>query len=115
MPDDYFRQPARITNTFLGFEDHGIFTAYLSVDFGDSASGIGNYNLGPVNEDAAAKFLMGILNACDVTNWEKIKGCIINVLYEKDPTFNSRPVGIEPMSFNRGSRFIFRDAFEDDV
>lgn len=32
---------ARIVRTFLGIEDHGIFTAVLTLNYGDSQQGFG--------------------------------------------------------------------------
>ena len=37
----YLKQIAKIESTHLGYEDHGILTAHLYVDYGGSHQGIG--------------------------------------------------------------------------
>lgn len=79
---------AKITKAFLGFEDHGILTIMLSLDFGGSGQGAGGYALGrrPSRSDSdlqgisldQAKELQrqigGVLEACGVDSWDKVQG-----------------------------------------
>ncbi len=64
----------------LGFEDRGIMTCFIQLDYGDSSSqGFGGYSLGGEYTD---KVIKGILKALDVDMWEKLKGT--NVRIETD-------------------------------
>ena len=48
---------ARIRSTTLGVEDHGIFTAWLNLDYGGSGQGFGGWALDgkPVKRDAHSR------------------------------------------------------------
>lgn len=98
-------QIARITSTFLGVEDHGIFTATIQVDYGGSAQGIGQYDL---RGAGGSTWLMKFLAACGGGTWESLVGRTILVLKEHDG-WNSRVVGVEPLPFDDGEPFIFED------
>lgn len=103
---DYQREIARIESTYLGYEDHGILTAYLHVTYGGAEQGIGGYDLRPHNGAASARWIGWTLKACGVDSWERLKGRTIFVL-----TSDRKPIGIEPLPTERGQRFIFADAF----
>lgn len=106
-PDEYERRIGKIESTHLGYEDHGILTAYLRMGYGALANSIGGYFLGPNSGPAMAKFIAGVLAATHVTRWEAVAGRTVFVL-EKD----GRVEGIEPLPTERGERFLFSDAFE---
>ena len=93
---------ARIESTSLGFEDHGILTAWLHVTYGGSSQGIGGFAL----THSAGSFIRGVLRACGVDKWEKLVGRTIYVLRE-DTSFQARAVGIEPLPTEDGERFLF--------
>jgi len=99
-------QPAKIVRTFLGFEDHGIFTAQLTVDYGGSGQGVGGYNLSGDTGFGAA-FIKAVLRAAGVDSWEKLTGRVVQVLLEDKGW--GRAVGLEPMPFEPGERVIFAD------
>lgn len=62
---------AKITGTFLGFEDHGCFTAFVNLDYGGSGQGFGGYFLnGPV----CWRWIAGVLETVGVSSWEELKG-----------------------------------------
>jgi len=117
MKNKYYKQVAKITDTFLGFEDHGFFTTILYVDYGGCCQGIGLRFLGSdsVNGDplrptkTGCDYIMHTLKACGAEKWEDLKGITINVLFEEEFVLNSQPVGIEPLPFNKGERFLFSD------
>lgn len=111
--DEYFREVGKVVNSFIGFEDHGTFTVSLTIDFGTSLQSTGTYNLGPANGNAASKFIAGILNACGVSDWMKVTGTIVNVLYTSKPGIATLPAGIEALPFNNGSTFFFAEAFNE--
>ena len=82
---------ARIESTTLGFEDHGIFTYWVMLDFGGSGQGFGGYGLDEPRTDGAGKYLgrRGTVYGCDaiirllevlgVESWEKLKGTPVRV------------------------------------
>ncbi len=77
---------AQIESTFLGREDHGIFTALLYLDYGDSGQGFGGYTLGTTstkdehkyNRNQSCKFgikfLLQVLDILEVKDWEHLPG-----------------------------------------
>ncbi len=115
---------AKITNTMLGYEGHGILTASLCVDYGGSGQWIGNYAFDePVWEGGAKhqgeflgrfgtaygmQFIQRLLKACGVDKWEDIKGRTIYVLKEDD-RWNAKVIGIENLPTEPGERFLFSD------
>lgn len=65
-------QNARIEDTKLGFEDRGILTCMIYLDYGDGGhQGFGGYALGKEYTD---KWLRGLLKVIGVDNWEDLKG-----------------------------------------
>ncbi|WP_162458263.1 hypothetical protein [Pseudactinotalea terrae] len=103
-------EPGKIVSTFLGFEDHGIFTAQLTVDYGGSGQGVGGYNLGGDTGFGAA-FIKAVLRAAGVDAWEKLPGRVVRVLLEDEGW--GRVVGLEPMPFESGERVIFADLVQE--
>jgi hypothetical protein len=67
---------AKIDSTTLGFEDHGIFTAFLHLNYGGSAQGFGGYSYQGL---MSYKFLDGVLKTVGVDNWEDLPGKYIRV------------------------------------
>lgn len=78
---------AKITSTHLGNEDHAIFTAYLSLDFGGSAQSFGGYALDEYDKDKkrrvgtafGTEFIKAILRTLEVETWEKLPGTVCRV------------------------------------
>lgn len=82
---------AQIKSTFLGREDHGIFTAFLYLDYGSSSQGFGGYTLGTLTtEDKhqynrgqsckfGIKFLLQVLDVLEVESWERLPGTRLRV------------------------------------
>lgn len=105
---DYQREIAKVESTHFGFEDHGVLTAYMHVNYGGMTQSVGGYFLGPNNGPACAEFMSRILRAFGVNTWEAVRGRTVYVLRDA----NTRRVeGIEPLPTERGERFIFVDAF----
>lgn len=82
---------AKITGTHLGYEDHGILTCTLSLDYGGSGQVFGGYSLdapvkvkGKFSHREATQygmaFIKGILDALCVDSWEKLEGTHIRVM-----------------------------------
>lgn len=93
---------AKATKTTLGFEDHGIFTAYVQLDYGGSAQAAGGYGFSGTFTD---RWLRGVIGAFGVSSWEEIKGRPIYALIEKGLV-----VGLKPLPFERGEVFVFAEA-----
>jgi hypothetical protein len=99
---------AKIVDTFLGFEDHGIFAVNLTMDYGGAGQGTGHYSI--IN--VAGPFLKGILGACGVDTWDRVKGRTVFALVEDE--HNGFIRGLEPLPTEPGTRFIFADAFPEE-
>lgn len=104
------RQIAKITSTMLGYEDHGILTAHLNLDYGDGAQGAGNYNLSPSNGSACARWVIGVMDVCGVDRWEKVVGRTVFAVLDGE---RGLVVALEPLPTETGKPFVFADAFKD--
>lgn len=82
------RQLGVIRKTFLGFEDHDIFTFVLDIYFGGSGQGFGNIALdypsrltekvdASINPLYATEVIMSILNAVGVRSWEELPSSVV--------------------------------------
>lgn len=127
--DDYHKVIAKIESTFLGIEDHGIFTFMLNLDFGSSGQSAGTYALdGPsdtweyptrsgygsperVGVPSSTAILVAVLNACGVDTWEALPGRTIYALKAAGDPYGLI-VGIAPLPTEPGRPVIFRDLFE---
>jgi hypothetical protein len=111
------KQIAKIVDTKLGWEDHGIFTAWLSLDYGGSSmQGAGMYGLSysppperkPVGAPGGIDHIMKILGACGVDSWEKLKGRTVYAIRENDD-WGAKVIGLGPLPTESGQDFIFTD------
>lgn len=108
---------ARIERTFLGFEDHGIFTGILSLDYGGSAQAAGllclDYNDRELGErvestpGAVHRWVIGVLRACGVDSWEKVKGRTVIAICEEG--WNGKVLGLKPLPTEGGAEFLFSE------
>lgn len=71
---------ARILSTFLGFEDHGMFTAILHLDYGGTRQGFGTYDL--EYKDYQIEYLKLILRTVGVEKWEDLPGKYVRADHE---------------------------------
>lgn len=112
----WHKRIAKITSTMLGFEDHGIFTAVLHVDYGGSSQGLGCFAMGgkgwrdekPTAHILSGEFIVRVLKACGVDTWEQLNGRTIHVLFDED-SWNATPRGIENLPTEDGERFVFAE------
>lgn len=65
---------ARISDTMLGFEDHGIFTFSLTMDGGHWGQGFGGYGMKGVAEET----ITSILRALKRNRWESLAGQLVS-------------------------------------
>lgn len=82
---------AKIKYTTLGFEDHGILTCWLHLDYTEnSGQGFGGYGLDNYSETAKKRiphvncglFIQRVLEVVGVDEWEKLKGQYVRVRIE---------------------------------
>lgn len=83
---------AKIKSTYLGIEDHGIFTAFLHLDFGGYTQSFGGYTLDKYVKDGrrsghafGTEFIMQILRVLEIESWEKLPGTVCRVRSGSDP------------------------------
>ena len=116
---------ARVDSTYLGWEDHGLFTCVVGFDYGD-----GGHQTNPAPcldtplKDENGKFfrrtgtaegmdfIMRVMEACSVREWDNLIGRTVFVLKDKDG-WGSMIVGIRPLPVDKGKEFVFADAFKD--
>jgi hypothetical protein len=103
MADSYKREIAKIERTHLGFEDHGVMTGFLHVNYGGAGQGVGGYSI----STAAGPYIERTLKACGVNTWEELCGRTIYVLTNSD----RRVMGIENLPTEPGEQFLFSDVF----
>lgn len=81
---------AKIDGVRLGYEDHGIFTCSLTMNYGGAGQGFGGYSLDTPNgkrgKDSrrigtayGMEFLIHVLKTVGVDTWEELKGKHIRV------------------------------------
>lgn len=115
-------QIAKIERTMLGYEDHGIFTVTLTLNYGEGgAQGAGMAALDEPTHDDDGRFagrvgtkmghdyIIGIIRACGVDSWEQIKGRTIIALREDG--YHGAVIGIKPLPTEPGTPFIFASVF----
>ncbi len=81
---------ATITRTILGFENHGIFSFMLQLDYGGAGQGFGGYALDNFSKEhdrrlgtaAGMDLISRILTLLDVKKWEDLPGTSIRVRAE---------------------------------
>ncbi len=61
---------ATITSTHLGYEDHGVLTAWVFLKYEGSGQGFGGYSLGAHME----VFVKGVIDAVGADRWEDLPG-----------------------------------------
>ena len=88
---------AKIAGTTLGYEGHGMLTAFIYLDYGGSQQGFGGYRLDAYDKEEKKEvptkycgaWIAGILKAVGVDKWEDLEGKYVRVERE-DGGWNSR-------------------------
>lgn len=83
---------AKIDKTMLGYEDHGVLTAYLHCSWPSGGVGVGGYNLDRYRENEGTRVataygldqLAQMMKTAGVDSWEKLPGRQVIVLFEGD-------------------------------
>lgn len=101
-------QIAKIVNTFLGFEDHGVFTFTIFLDFGGAGQGAGlrmyGNSEGPYEGSKLYEHLTGVLAAAGVDSWEQLKGRTIMACGDYSGIW-----GLKPLPTEQGREFFFNE------
>ncbi|WP_372699397.1 hypothetical protein [Arthrobacter sp. JSM 101049] len=102
----YTGQPATIKGTALQFEDHGIFTAWLHLEWKGGGIGVGGYCLDTPEKDDNGKFarrvgtgygadhIMRVIETVGASSWEKLPGREVFVLFEGKSLWGSTAAGL---------------------
>lgn len=116
MPYGRVKVVAKIRKAFLGWEDHGIFTAWVDVNYGGTGQGVGFYSLDEPYEFDTQKgrrgtaygleWVMRFMRACGVREWNDLVGRTVYIVKE-DEGWNSKVIGIEPLPTEEGEPFYF--------
>lgn len=77
----------KIVRTHLGFEDHGILTAMITIDRGGCQQGLGGFGFGYndsktkkfVPSSNCAFFIKRVLDTLQLQKWEDLEGALIRV------------------------------------
>lgn len=99
---------AVVESTFLGVEDHGIFTGTLRLRYDTSSGqGAGSYDLR--HSDAGFKFVANVNKVCGAESWEKVPGCMLIALIQDGLVRGLRQVP------TRGTfSFMFKDMYDKE-
>ena len=66
---------AKIESTMLGYEDHGILTGFLMMDYSGAGQGFGGWAIG----ECCGQYIKGILDCLNIARWEDIAGTYCRV------------------------------------
>jgi len=117
------KELGRIESTYLGYEDHGIFTFWISFDFGGSSQSFGGYALDTYNKDLDCRegtefgmdCIARILNAVGVDEWGKLVGKEMWVYRDNTPSgwASGKIIGIEAPAYRKNTKpFFMKDAID---
>lgn len=125
MPRAIEKRIAKVTDTFLGVEDHGILTAIIGLDYGGSHQGAGLYTFDVYNRADSwggkdrvlyapmydservgsaygMEWIRRTLEAFNVDSWEQLVGRTIFAYSDY-----SKVHGFEPLPTEGGKKFMF--------
>jgi len=87
MNCDIETKNAKIESTMLGYEDHGIFSFYIHLNYDGSGQSAGGYALDNyikekdkrIGTALGMQLIIEILKVLNIESWEKLKGTYIRV------------------------------------
>lgn len=91
---------AKITSTSLGYEDHGVFTFYLHLDYGGAGQGAGGYvldrhtkkNRKRTGTKMGMDLIIAILRLLKVGIWEDLPGTYVKAKMTHDKVIAIAPI-----------------------
>ena len=116
----YVEQIAKIGGVSLGWEDHGIFTCMVHLDYGGSGQGAGGYGLDEPRRDGEGEFIgrfgtafgmewiARLMRAAGVNDFSDVKGRTVIALRDGDG-WGAKVVGLKPLPTESGEPFIFEE------
>lgn len=99
----YKRELAVIKSTKLGLE-RGLFTFWLSLDYGGSGQGTGGYSLDSTQNGqrvawtGSTPMLRAVLRVCGVQSWESVAGCTVYALKDGGMVVGLQATGLHGAS-----------------
>lgn len=98
----YYGQLGTIRRTSLGFEDHGILSAHLHVEWPGGGVGVGGYCLDqPKDRDGGREgtaygldHIIQVIETVGVSSWEKLTGQHVIVLFNRPNSLGLMSQGI---------------------
>jgi hypothetical protein len=110
---------ARITDTFLGIEGHGMFTFIIQLDFKEWSQAFGTYAIDTFNTETkqrdpsavAGYAIARILKIAGVDQWEKLEGRYVRAKIEGGMVRAIGPILGDP-DFDYDGTFWFTPADE---
>lgn len=110
----YFGEVATIKTTALGYKGHGIFSAYLTCEWPGSGIAVGGFSLdtpdgtgGREGTGFGLDHVIRIMETVGVSQWEKLAGRQVIVLFPEAGTWGSSAVGIASLTDDKV--LIFRE------
>lgn len=106
---------AVIRSTKLGYEDHGMLTCYIELDFGDtSRQAFGGWSMDAWDPDSGTRkgiavgvdMLIGILRVVGVDTWEQLVGKTVWALKPKNSSGSATIEGIASSVPHTGKRRV---------
>ena len=95
---------AKIEGTFLGIEDHGMFSLAVHLSYGGSGQGFGHIGLDGENYSIASPLIKAILRAGGVECWERLAGRTVYAI--RDEGWNGFVRGLAPLPTEGGKGFV---------
>ena len=86
---------ARVSDTFLGVEDHGILTGIIHCEGESWSQGFGCRSL--EDPENLKKFITGVMQATRSESWEKIKGSLVRIGKSKSSGHSDMIIAIRPI------------------
>ena len=108
-----------VRETFLGYEDHGILTFYLTCEGNGNGVGVGGISLdAPPAESGGSRvpqasglaLITEVIRVADADTWEAVRGKHLLVLFEGTDAYSGRAVGVaNPLT---GKVLVFSEFLE---
>lgn len=101
----YYGHIATIKKTMLGYEDHGILSAYLHLEWPSGGVSVGGYALDEPADPGGSSFeregtaygldhIIQLMETVGVDTWEKLPGKQVIVLFDNPSSLGSMSRGI---------------------
>lgn len=99
---------AKIRKAEIKYEDHGILTIMLDLDYGGMSQGAGGYGYGTRGtkypDGRLFEHLTGIMQACDVSRWDQVVGRTVYALCDHGKVY-----ALKPLPTEKGKDFYFEE------